>query len=279
MTTPARILAVVGMRAEARLLARVGITSVVGGGDPARLAAELDRLLSPCEAGGVPPKGERGAAAARTLADQRAPTVTSLSAAPPPPLRRGGEEFTAILSFGVAGGLDPLLKAGDLVIATEVHGALGALGADRAWSERLRVALPHVQAGPILGQDTPACSEDEKSVLFTATAALAVDMESHVAAAAAARHALPFAALRAISDPAGKTLPPAAVAGFGSDGQADISAVLKALARDPRQLPALVRTGMEAGRAFKALKQALETTALFSSPAERGRWRGERSET
>ena len=39
-----------------------------------------------------------------------------------------------------------------------------------------------------------------------------------------------------------------------ADGGMDIAAVLKALARDPRQLPPLIRTGLEAEVAFRQLK-------------------------
>jgi adenosylhomocysteine nucleosidase len=78
-------------------------------------------------------------------------------------------------------------------------------------------------------------------------------MESHIAAKMAARHDLPFAVARVVSDAADRSLPKAAQVGMATDGGMDIGAVLKALARDPRQLPALVRVGGEAETAFKAL--------------------------
>jgi hypothetical protein len=78
-------------------------------------------------------------------------------------------------------------------------------------------------------------------------------MESHIAAEAAQRHGLPFAALRFISDDAGRALPKAAQVGMRPDGGMDVGAVLKALAADPREAPALIRTGLEAERAFRAL--------------------------
>jgi hypothetical protein len=86
-----------------------------------------------------------------------------------------------------------------------------------------------------------------------ATGAIAVDMESHVAATVAARHGLPFAIARVVSDAADRSLPRAAQAGMAPDGGMDIGAVLRALVRDPRQLPALIRVGGEAETAFKAL--------------------------
>jgi hypothetical protein len=92
-----------------------------------------------------------------------------------------------------------------------------------------------------------------KTALYGATGALCVDMESHIAAEAARAHALPFAALRVISDGAERALPRAAQAGMKPDGGMDIVAVLRALAADPRQLPSLIRTGQEAQTAFRAL--------------------------
>jgi adenosylhomocysteine nucleosidase len=92
-----------------------------------------------------------------------------------------------------------------------------------------------------------------KAQLYRQSAALCVDMESHIAAEAAAAHGLAFAALRFISDDAARALPSAAQAGMKPDGGMDILAVLKSIAADPRQLPALIRTGMEAEAAFRAL--------------------------
>ena len=78
-------------------------------------------------------------------------------------------------------------------------------------------------------------------------------MESHVAARAAARHGLPFTALRVVTDPAGRALPHAASVGMRADGHVDLPAILASLARDPRQLPGLIRTGLDARSAFAAL--------------------------
>jgi hypothetical protein len=84
-------------------------------------------------------------------------------------------------------------------------------------------------------------------------------METHVAARVAARRDFPFVALRVISDDAGSTLPPAALVGMKPDGGMALGAVLWSLARKPGQLPALIRTGNQAGRAFKSLDRAFAT--------------------
>ncbi len=128
------------------------------------------------------------------------------------------------------------------------------------WTNRLEQALRSdinrvgaVHLGPIAGVDHMVVDAAAKAALHAQTNALAVDMESHVAGAFAQRHGLPFAALRVISDGADRALPKAAQAGMKKDGGMDIPAVLWSLLKDPRQLPALIRTGREAETAFKAL--------------------------
>jgi adenosylhomocysteine nucleosidase len=163
----------------------------------------------------------------------------------------------AILSSGLAGALDPSLKPGDVVIgdlAARESGANPLLGT-------LRRLLPHARAGSVIGSDTIAATVAEKRALYDKTQAVAIDMESHVAARVAARHGLPFAVLRTISDSADQELPPAALAGLRPDGRMAIGAVLASLARRPSQLSALVRTGIAAERAFRALLSSHDTLA------------------
>jgi len=152
-----------------------------------------------------------------------------------------------ILSCGIAGALAPTLRPGDLVI-----------DGDAAVADRLAQALTHAHRGGIVGNDTIVATAAEKRLLRARSGALAVDMESHVAARVAVRKGLPFAALRVISDRAEDDLPPAALVGMRPDGGMALGAVFASLARDPRQLPALIRTGRQADRAFRSLTQAFE---------------------
>jgi hypothetical protein len=103
----------------------------------------------------------------------------------------------------------------------------------------------------------------EKERAHAATGAIAVDMESETAARVALRLGLPFAAARVISDAANRSLPPAVKLGMRPDGGMALWPVLGDLARDPRQLPRLIRTGLEAERAFRALERA---GAVWSPP-------------
>jgi hypothetical protein len=107
----------------------------------------------------------------------------------------------------------------------------------------------------IVGMDSPVADPRGKQLLHAQTGAAAVDMESHIAARIAAAYQIPFVACRAIIDPADKPLPPAALVGLRPDGTADVLAVLRSVLQQPRQVPALVRTALDARIARAALRR------------------------
>jgi hopanoid-associated phosphorylase len=158
-----------------------------------------------------------------------------------------------IISIGIAGGLAPGLRAGDWMLAGSVLVDGQPMATDGHWTERLANRLPGAARGLLLGIDTIAADVAQKAALHRATGALAVDMESHVAARVAARHRLPFAVARVVCDPAHRALPPAARIGMRPDGRMDVSAVLRGLLAQPGQLPALIVTAWEAERSFRSL--------------------------
>jgi hopanoid-associated phosphorylase len=174
--------------------------------------------------------------------------VASLEAA----AKRGAE---GIISFGIAGGLAPDLVAGDWVVGSGVRTKDGHFPTDRGWAQSLLEALPGAVHAEIIGADAPIAEPVEKRRLHLQTGAVAVDTESHVAARIAAAHRIPFAACRAVIDPAHSVLPPAAVFGLRHDGTADVLAVLRSVARQPSQLPALARTALDARTAGAALRR------------------------
>lgn len=149
---------------------------------------------------------------------------------------------TALLSFGIAGGLDPAVRPGTVVLAREVvlpDG--GRLAADAAWADRVASSAhemtPHRAA--IAGSDRILTSTEAKSELRRRTGAVAVDMETHGVARAAARRSLPFLVIRAVADPADRALPRSALASLDAGGAVRPLATVAALARDPRQIAAL----------------------------------------
>ncbi|OYW21206.1 MULTISPECIES: phosphorylase [unclassified Sphingomonas] len=226
------ILIACGLIREANILRGLGVIAIPGGGDAKRLEAILDAQASTA---------------------------------------------TMIVSAGIAGALDPGLKAGDVVIDLSPHSREGRNPESQAgspatlgphvrggiWDGSLKAVLPHANFGSIIGQDRIAATAAEKVALHAATGALAVDMESHIAARVAARHGLPFLAIRTISDSAQDTLPPAALVGMSPDGSMALGKVLTSLARRPGQLPALIKTGQNAEAAFRALRQVSQAIATL----------------
>ncbi len=164
-----------------------------------------------------------------------------------------------IISIGIAGALAPGLQPGEWVVATAVHTDGTVMATDGNWTDRLVSRLPRAERGLLLGSDDMAATAAQKADLHRMTGAVAVDLESHIAARTARRHGLPFVAARVISDAAHRTLPPAARVGMRKDGTMDLPAVLRSLLANPWQLPALIRTGFEAERAFRALLRGHRT--------------------
>jgi adenosylhomocysteine nucleosidase len=171
-------------------------------------------------------------------------------------LKAALEGVEAIVSIGVGGALDPSLKVGDIVIGTEVLRPRGRWRTDPAWAARLALRLPAARLAPVYGSDEMVLRAVDKAKLRSKGGAALADMESHVAARVAAARGLPFAVVRVVSDTAGMSLPAAVLAGLKPDGGMNLIGVLAALARDPGQLPALMRVGREADQAFASLKAA-----------------------
>ena len=163
-----------------------------------------------------------------------------------------------VISFGVAGGLDPSLKSGDVVVATEVLDGdtrwLAGLALNEEMIARVALGRRRVVRGGLAGVESVVAARAVKAALHLETGAAAVDMESHIAAAYAAEAGLPFAALRVISDPATRALPALVMAAIKPNGDIDLRKVLHGLARNPLTLRALVSTGIDFNRALRSLR-------------------------
>ncbi len=168
-----------------------------------------------------------------------------------------------IVSFGIAGALAPLLKVGDTVIATHVVHGEERYPTDAAWTAALRAKLPRAHSVILAGHDQIVSHVDGKRRLFALSGAHAVDMESHIAARAAARHGLPFAVLRTISDAARTGLPPAALLPLKASGKPRMLRILGSVATEPSQIGDLLKTGRESGRAFRALLRGRHALGLL----------------
>lgn len=160
------------------------------------------------------------------------------------------------ISFGLAGGLEPGLPPGTIVIGSHVVCRDGSWPCDQEWQQQLVATLPAAQVGGVWGTDTIIAGAADKARLHHHSHCLIADMESHIVAECAATARLPFAVVRVICDPVDFTLPAAALLPLRADGAPNLAGVLWALLRRPAQLPDLLRLGQHHQRAMKALAKA-----------------------
>ncbi len=167
----------------------------------------------------------------------------------------------AILSFGVAGGLDPALAAGTIVIADSVVGWDGRRHpTDPAWREAARRALQDsgpVAVGAIFGADAPLITRDAKKECAARTGAVAVDMESHGAVRSAVGKGAPFLAIRAVADDASRTIPAWVMDAILPDGGLAPDVILRALLPKPWMVWGLLGLARDQARAVKALRRVV----------------------
>ncbi len=167
-------------------------------------------------------------------------------------LAKQGKGAAGIISFGMAGALDPSLKIGDWVIGTGLTGSWeGPCDAD--WSAALAACLPAARLGTCYA-DGRLIADPAEKLRLGASGALAADMESHIVGAAAAEAGVPFAILRCISDEAHAALPPAIAAAMRPGGGLALGPVFTSILRNPMQLPELIRMTGRFNRAFSSLQ-------------------------
>jgi adenosylhomocysteine nucleosidase len=170
-------------------------------------------------------------------------------------VEEAASQAECLVSFGIAGALKPGLRAGDIILSTEV------VDDDRRWlssdslGSRVSELAEEIGAleGAVLGADMALATKRDKRRAWKDTGAVAVDLESVVVARAAAALGIPFVVLRAIADPAARELPPAALLPLGDDGKPTLGPVLASVMRRPRQVPTLLTVAREARQALQAL--------------------------
>lgn len=175
---------------------------------------------------------------------------------------------TALVSFGLAGGLSPALRAGDLVLAERVVLPEGrSVATDAAWRQAVLARAElfrEASGGAVAGVDRLLVTTEEKR-LAAASGAVAADMESHAVALAAQEADVPFVVLRAVSDPAGQALPSVARVALKPGGRVDTGAVAMALVRRPSEWPAVLRLALDTRAAMATLRGAVGAGALLAA--------------
>ena len=179
----------------------------------------------------------------------------------------------ALVSWGMAGGLDPVLTPGTIFLPGEVvSNDGGTVVTAQVWRQRLSAAVaarhhmpPHglVIEGRLLTSAKAIGSLADKAALFRQTGAAAVDMESLAIAEIARSHQLPFIAVRVIVDSAGDALPRAVTAAADSEGHLQVWRLLGELLRTPADLAPLLRLAQR----YRAANRSLAAVARVGSLA------------
>ena len=170
---------------------------------------------------------------------------------------------TALASFGLAGGLDPSLEAGAILLPNEVQGSDGRIHkCAAAWRNRLS-ATTRARSGKLLTSAKAVGSVEDKAALFASTGAVAVDMESAAIAEVAEGYGLPFLAVRVVVDSAADVLPRAVTTAADNEGHLQIWRLIGALALAPSELAPLIRLA----RRYRAANRSLAAIARVGSLA------------
>lgn len=168
----------------------------------------------------------------------------------------------ALLCWGCAAGLNTQLKAGTLLLPSQLITQKGeTIQMDAHWRQRLVLRLQtvlNVHDSVLTESDQLVSTPEQKWALAKKTQAAAVDMESVAVARFAHLHQLPFNTVRVIADPADMPLPLPVCEALGDNGEVHLSRLLLSLARHPLQLAGLIRLGQQFRSAQKTLKQAAQ---------------------
>jgi adenosylhomocysteine nucleosidase len=140
------------------------------------------------------------------------------------------QECQLVLSCGFAGGLNPYLKSGTVVFATDEDAGLTPM-------------LLSAGACPVTFycSSRVATSVTEKKRLWEETGADAVEMESEIIRAICKAHGIPSATIRVISDAANENLPLDFNALMTSDQKLNYLKLICTLVMSPGKIPALLR--------------------------------------
>lgn len=179
---------------------------------------------------------------------------------------------TALLSFGVAGGLAPLHGSGTILLPRSIlrlpaTDSSPGLDVDLAWhgslSSRLKRDLSlKVSTGPLVSVAQVLSTAADKKVLHDLLGAAGVDMESYAVAQVAAQHAVPFVALRMIMDAVGQSISPQLSAAMTPDGDVNTIAGFKALLRAPWLVGEARRLQQQSASVHKQLDKLLRSDLL-----------------
>ena len=159
------------------------------------------------------------------------------------------EGAQGLISFGLAGGLKPGLVAGSIVVPTAILEGNRVYPADYV----LMSFLGGSTGAPLYAGQKIAATAHDKTLIYRRSHPDAIDLESGAVARVAQARGLPYAALRAVADPADADLPPVALIALKEGGKLDLPAIALSVLRHPGQIGKLIALAQAAKAARGAL--------------------------
>ena len=163
----------------------------------------------------------------------------------------------ALMSWGMAAGLAPHLRPGDLVVPAKVVNRRGAeLSVDADWHLRLCIALEQEAREVSLAETINVLVDTEqKNALARATGAVAADMESAAVARVADESGVSSLVVRVVVDPLTMTVPSSAVAAVSASGARRWAGLVGGLSHRPGEIVAICRLAYAFSHGRRALKK------------------------
>ena len=155
-----------------------------------------------------------------------------------------------LILCGFAGGLDPDLETGSVVVPQRIIDGRGNAA-----------ALSDQQQPTILTAEQIVTQPQQKCKLYARHGAVAVDMESFAIAQVAAGHSVPLTIIRAVLDTAEQSLPAAIHQWVDTQGRTRWSRIWRDILIPPWHLHTLARLGLQARKA--AVPLAKHVTAAL----------------
>jgi hopanoid-associated phosphorylase len=160
-----------------------------------------------------------------------------------------------LISFGIAGGLEPGLPIGAVVIGDRTSSLDGTWPCDPEWVRGLMRQLPEAHCGGVWGSEILVASARDKRTLYEKSRCMIVDMESQCAAQVAAEAQIPFVVVRAVCDASDMDVPQIVMAAIAEDGSINYIKAFTHILRHPTQIPDLFHVGQGTNRALKMLER------------------------
>ena len=168
-----------------------------------------------------------------------------------------------LISWGVAGGLNPTHKCGDLIVSNRCVSEKGQEifyrgNTAKDYIRRLETVVP-ATSGKVTTVFKAVTSAQRKKSLFQQTKADIVDMESHSIAKVAQANSIEFILVKAVIDEASDDVPNAFLECADEFGKPKLTKTFSVIWKQPGSISSLLKLGMK-------YRQSLKTLRLASQP-------------